>query len=119
MKRAFLGITGVTIDRSLERLNLSVDTGVLVQRVEPRSPAAKAGVRGGDAQATFEGTELALGGDVIVKLDGKPVRSMDTVIDEVNRHKPGESIELELRRDGKPRTVTVKLAERPDRAPAR
>ena len=46
VERAYIGITGVTIDDSLDRLNLAAERGVLVQRVEPGSPAERAGVRG-------------------------------------------------------------------------
>src|SRR2546423_8509675 len=46
-ERAYPGITGVTIDKSLDRLNLASHSGVLVQSVSPPSPAAKAGIRGG------------------------------------------------------------------------
>ena len=54
VQRAYLGITGLTIDQSLSRLNLSTSSGVLVQSVQPRSPAAAAGVKGGDTHANFD-----------------------------------------------------------------
>ena len=47
VQRAYLGITGVTIDKSLDRLNLAADKGVLVQSVSPGSLAVKAGIYGG------------------------------------------------------------------------
>ena len=117
VERAYLGITGATIDESLARLNLATDDGVLVQSVQPGSPAARAGVRGGDAQANLDGSDIALGGDVIKKIDGRAARSMDDVIAVINRKKPGDKVSLELLRDGRAKTVEVKLAQRPGTAP--
>src|SRR2546423_1413667 len=75
VQRAYLGIAGVTIDKSLDRLNLAADKGVLVQSVSPGSPAAKAGIRGGGSQTTLNGSNVELGGDVITKLDGQDAGS--------------------------------------------
>jgi S1-C subfamily serine protease len=117
VKRAYLGITGQTIDRSLERLNLSTTSGVLVQTVQPGSPAAKAGLRGGDASATLDGSELRLGGDVIKKVDGKDIKTMDQVVSIVGSRKPGESVTVEYLRNGQTKTAKVKLAQRPSESP--
>jgi S1-C subfamily serine protease len=117
VKRAYLGITGQTIDRSLDRLNLSTTSGVLVQTVQSGSPAAKAGLRGGDASATLDGSELRLGGDVIKKIDGTNVRTMDQVVSTVGSKKPGETVTIEYLRGGKTKTAQVKLAQRPSESP--
>jgi S1-C subfamily serine protease len=117
VKRAYLGITGQTIDRSLDRLNLSTTSGVLVQTVQPGSPAAKAGLRGGDASATLDGSDLRLGGDIIKKIDGTNVRTMDQVISTVGSRKPGETVTIEYLRGGKTKTAQVKLAQRPSESP--
>jgi S1-C subfamily serine protease len=117
VKRAYLGITGQTIDRSLDRLNLSTTSGVLVQTVQPGSPAAKAGLRGGDASATLDGSELRLGGDVIKKIDGKTIQTMDQVVSIVGSKKPGDTVTVEYLRGGKTRTAQVKLAQRPSESP--
>ena len=69
--RGYLGITGTTIDASLESLNLAAKSGVLVQTVQSGSPAAKAGIKGGETTAQIAGNVIKLGGDVIVKADGK------------------------------------------------
>jgi S1-C subfamily serine protease len=114
--RAYLGIQGTTIDRSLQSLNLRASSGVLVQSVVAAGPAAKAGIRGGDTPAP--GADLALGGDIITKIDGRSVISMDAVVAAVNKHKPKDTIEVTLLRNGETKTVTVKLGKRPATAPA-
>ncbi len=112
--RGYLGITGTTIDASLESLNLAAKSGVLVQTVQSGSPAAKAGIKGGETTAQIAGNVIKLGGDVIVKADGKDVASMDQLVEIINAGKPGDTISLEIKRDGKDKTVDVKLAQRPN-----
>ena len=50
VRGAYLGLTSLTIDGSLSALNLPVKSGALVESVEPRTAAAKAGIRGGIGQ---------------------------------------------------------------------
>jgi S1-C subfamily serine protease len=117
VQRAYLGITGVTIDRSLDRLGLAASTGVLVQSVSPGSPAAKAGLRGGDAQTSLNGSNVQLGGDVITKIDGKGVGSMDDVISAIGDKKPGDAITVTYVRGKGTGTTTVRLTQRPATVP--
>ncbi len=117
VQRAYLGITGVTIDKSLDRLNLASQSGVLVQSVSPGSPAAKAGIRGGDAQTTLNGSSVQLGGDVITKIDGKSVGSMDDVISAIADKKPGDSVSIEYLRNKTSKTTTITLTQRPSTVP--
>jgi S1-C subfamily serine protease len=118
VQRAYLGVTGVTIDASLAKLNLKATRGVLVQEVTPGGPAAKAGIRGGDSQATIDGNDVVLGGDVITRIDGRAVSNMDDVVGALNAKKPGQKVAMGILRDGKPQTVTVDLAQRPNQAPS-
>ena len=109
----YLGIRGSVLTPTLARtLNLSVDHGVLVGQVEANSPAAKAGLRAGTTQATIDGQTLALGGDVITKIDGKTIRTFDDLSGTITTHKPGDTIQLEIVRGGKTMTVSVTLASR-------
>jgi S1-C subfamily serine protease len=118
VSRAYLGITGLTIDKSLDRLNLAANSGVLVQSVQPGSPADKAGIRGGDADATLDGAQITLGGDVIVSIDGRKVVTMDDVAGVVGKSKVGDSVSIGLLRDGKSKSVTAKLGQRPEHVPS-
>jgi putative serine protease PepD len=52
-------------------------------------------------------------GDVVVGADGQDVQNGDDLRSAVNAKKPGDELELEVRRDGNTRTITVELGTRP------
>jgi len=117
VEHAYLGINGGSITPDLAKaLNLPVDEGVLVQEVVPGGPAEDAGLKGGDTSATIDGAEFELGGDIIVEVEGEPIHEMDEVIDLVNEAKPGDKLELTVRRGKGTKTLTVTLGQRPDEA---
>ena len=111
--RGFLGVDALTIDASLSDLNLPVDHGVLVQTVTPKSPAAKAGIAGGNIIATLDGNQIRLGGDIITSVDGKKIRTRDDLANFVSRHKQGEKVKIAVVRGGKEHSLAVTLAARP------
>jgi S1-C subfamily serine protease len=118
VRRAYLGIQGRAIDRSLSALDLPAGAGVLVQSVEAGTPADEAGLRGGDTQVAIDGDVLMVGGDIIQEVAGTPVASMDEIVALLEQREPGDTIELSVLREGAPETVRVKLGERPGIAPA-
>ena len=72
VEHAYIGITGGSVTPALaEALKLPTKKGVLVNEVVKGGPADKAGIKGGETEATIEGAQVRLGGDVITKLDGK------------------------------------------------
>jgi S1-C subfamily serine protease len=122
VRGAYLGLTSLTVDGSLSALNLPVKTGALVQSVEPGTAAAKAGIRGGSVNTTTEDGQVAVGGDIIVKVDGKEVASSEDLANDIGEKKPGEKVTIELWRaagNGKyeQKTVTATLGERPNSVP--
>jgi S1-C subfamily serine protease len=118
VKHAYIGISGGSITPALAKaLKLPVEKGVLVNEVVKDSPADKAGIEGGDTNATIEGVKVTLGGDIITEVDGKQIESMEEVIDAVNGAQPGDKMEMTLLRgDDETKHVTVTLGVRPKSA---
>jgi S1-C subfamily serine protease len=116
--RGYLGIETRTIDRSLDDLDLPVTSGALVQRVTSGGPADEAGIRGGNVSAELDGEPIAIGGDIITAIDGKRMRTSQDVAAAVTRKQAGDRVKVELLRDGKKRTVDVRLDRRPVSASA-
>ncbi len=114
VEHAYLGISGGSITPGLARaLNLPVDEGVLVAEVVKGGPADKAGIEGGNTEATIEGARVTLGGDIVTKLDGKPVSGMDDLVNVINGDKPGDEIDMTVLSGGSEKTVSVTLGNRP------
>jgi S1-C subfamily serine protease len=112
--RAYLGLTSLTIDGSLANLNLPVSSGALVQTVQSGSPAAKAGIKGGDISAQLPQGQIELGGDIITAVDGKPVNGSDDLATQIGAHKPGDAVTLAILRAKKKLSVSVHLGTRPN-----
>ncbi|HEY9633200.1 MAG TPA: HhoA/HhoB/HtrA family serine endopeptidase [Coleofasciculaceae cyanobacterium] len=98
---AYLGIQMVTLTPDLKQninsnpnagLNVDEDQGVLIAKVMPNSPAAKAGLRSGD---------------VIQKINGQSVKDAEGVQKAVENSQVGSSLQLGLRRNQKDVSVTV------------
>jgi S1-C subfamily serine protease len=115
VQHAFLGITGTSITPALaQAVNLPVKEGVLIQEVVKNGPADKAGLKGGTTAATIDGANFSLGGDIMTKINGKKISSMNEVVSIINAAKPGESLEVTVLHGSSTKTVTVTLGERPD-----
>ena len=116
----FLGITTITVDPALASLHLAASYGALIQTVQSGSPAARAGLRAGNLQATLDDgvTQVQQGGDIIVAVDGGKIASASALEDAIIAHHPGQRVTLEIVRGGKHLTVAVKLGTRPDVLPA-
>jgi S1-C subfamily serine protease len=114
--RAFLGIGAAPITRDLGKVfRLPVSHGLLVQSVEPRSGAARAGLEAGTTQIVLAGESYNLGGDIVVEADGTAIASLSTLRDLVAAKRPGAKVRLVVYRNGKKHEVDVKLGRQPER----
>jgi 2-alkenal reductase len=113
---AYIGITTQDVTPGLaKRFGFAVDRGALVAKVEPNTPAAQAGIRGGGRIKAYNGLRITLGGDVIVKIGHTAVTSAQDVSRVVTVLAPGQRVPFTVLRDGTKREVVqVTLAERPD-----
>lgn len=114
-RHPWLGIIGYTITPTLaRRLNLPVEEGVLVARVYRGSPAHKAGIRGATGQITIGNRIILLGGDIITKIDGTPVKGIEALNAYIEDNtRVGQTVELSIIREGKSLKIKAILEEEP------
>ena len=92
----------------------NAERGALVQSVADESPAAHGGLQGGGETLSYQGTFVRRGGDAIVAIDGRPVRTSDDVVRAISQTLlPGQKTRLTVVRRGERRTIDVVLGERP------
>jgi S1-C subfamily serine protease len=112
----YLGISGYDMSPDFANaMGLDNSTrGTLVVTVVDGGPAAQAGIQPGNNPVTIGGTSYNLGGDVIVGVDGHTMNSFYELQVYLTRNtKPGESITLNIIRDGKVMDVALTLGVRP------
>jgi len=98
--RNFLGVEIHPMSGDLrEYFKAPRDTGLLVNRVVEDSPAEKAGLKAGDVIISVAGSEIERVGDIARALE---------------EHKPGDTVDVKVLRDGSERTVRVELEEHPE-----
>jgi 2-alkenal reductase len=115
VRYAYVGITTEDLTPALANaLGYTVKHGALVEAVHARSPGAAAGLRGSSRPADVLGyTGLKTGGDVIVAIDGKPVRNADDVVRIVSYElRPGQVATFTVVRGTQRKTVAVTLGDR-------
>jgi len=112
----WLGISGRDIDPDLAKiLNLKDAKGFLIVTVVDNSPSSKAGLHGATETKEIDGTSYALGGDIILKVDGLEVRKIDDILIHLQREKTvGDEMILEILRDGRISEFTLLLEQRPN-----
>jgi Do/DeqQ family serine protease len=107
VSRAYLGIQMLTLDPIVKKelnespnseVKVTEESGVLVTRVVPSSPAASAGIRTGD---------------VIVKINGENVAAADTIQQFVEGKAVGDKLQIELKRNGQNVNVSVEAGQFP------
>lgn len=96
--RGFLGVQLTDLTPELRKhFGVGEENGVLVGHVEEGSPADKAGVEVGD---------------ILVRVDEQPIEGSWDVSRAVRPKKDGETVSLEIVRDGRAQQLTATLAER-------
>ena len=78
--------------------SLADDGAAKLQSVVPNSPATRGGLRTGD---------------VVIEVEGKRIETGDQLREAIDAHKPGDELELKVRRGSQERDVTVELGTRP------
>jgi len=86
--------------------------GVRVEEAEREGGGARVVEVLADSPAEEAGIEE---GDVIVRFGGEPIRGPIALTRRIRSARPGETVELEIVRDGESKTLRVELGERPRR----
>lgn len=98
----YIGVLGQTVTESVAtRYDLPVSRGAYVTRLVPGGPADKAGMKTGD---------------IIVSIDGQPVKSMDDVVSEVRKSSVGGKLSVTYYSGSDKKTTQVTLEEKPANA---
>ncbi len=111
--RTWLGISGQNIESELLGSVKLPEEGVLVADVYRASPAEKAGLRGSTGNVRIGNLVIASGGDLIVTLNGERIRTMDDLSRVMDGLPPGQFITLGIFRQGRLRSLRVRLEEMP------
>ena len=109
IRRPKLGIAPRDVESLGNQVRLPVSTGVLIVSVLPGGAAANAGLRG--VVQTEEG-DLELG-DIIVAIDTEKVDNNDDLFKILDKHKVGDTVTVEIIRQGRHSKVPVTLTEAP------
>ena len=97
VRRGAIGVTFLDQNNPALLRSFGASHGVVINSVEPGSPAARAGLKMGD---------------VIQTIDGHPIRSGDELVQIVSERKIGSKLKVELLRNGKPMSATVGVGDR-------
>src|SRR5882724_652702 len=111
VQRPKLGINPRDVESLSGQARLPVSYGVLIWAVQPGGAAANAGLRG---LVQTENGDVELG-DIIIAIDGEKVSNNDELLKILDKHQVGETVSVEVMRNGRAMTVSVKLMEAPQR----
>lgn len=114
IKEAWLGFSGSDVTPAIaQQIGLEPQRGFLVFIVERGSPAADAGMKGGNRIAVIEGENVTLGGDVIIAVDGTPINGGDDIINLLTPKNIGDTIKLTVVRGNATRDLYLVIGEKP------
>lgn len=110
VRRPKLGISTRDISSLRNQIDLPVEDGVLIYQVARGGGAAQAGLRG--VQQTEMGdVEL---GDIIVGVNNDKVGNSDDLFRVLDKHQIGDTVQVQIWRDGRRMSVPVRLTESPE-----
>ena len=112
--RPWLGFHGQFIDRALQEIvRVPLKVGLLIEVIEPGSPAEQANLQGGALEMNIAGHDFLIGGDIITSLNGTRLRSIDKVAEALRTIEVGTTLKMMVFREGKSFEVKYTLPERP------
>jgi len=117
VRRPSLGIVSLPIGPELaQEIGLPADYGVLIIRVVPGGAAERAGLHGGTERAYLGASQIMLGGDLIVAIDGDAIGDQQDLSNAMNEHRAGDTVTVTIYRSRRKMNVPVVLGEQRERA---
>jgi len=112
---AYVGVSAEDLTPTIaRRFDYAVERGAVVACVVPKSPGAKAGLRGGAEKRQLNGFEFRYGGDVVVQIGNRKVEDADDLVRVVSEALfPNQVVDFTVVRGGKRVVLPVRLGERP------
>jgi S1-C subfamily serine protease len=112
IERPWLGVTITDVTKQIkDAWNLGVDKGVLIIDIVKDGPADKAGLR---ETISRPGRKDFVLGDIIVGIGGFEISNNSDLLNILMKYKPGDTIEVEVYREGEFLTFSVTLGTRPE-----
>ncbi len=112
VRRPALGVLTIPISPELaDQMGLAADYGLLIVSIVPGGAADRAGLRGGNEPAYLGNTRIALGGDLIVAIDGQKVTDQQELQDVMNNRRAGDKVRVTFYRGKRKMDVDVVLGE--------
>ncbi|UCD46040.1 MAG: trypsin-like peptidase domain-containing protein [Candidatus Bathyarchaeota archaeon] len=114
-RHPYIGIVMKPVSlKVMEAMYLNSTDGVLIVEVFDDSPAKAAGLRGGSESIRYILESTKIGGDVILRIDDEPIYDMEDLGSFIDEHRsPGDQVSIQILRNGRKKTVSLVLGERP------
>jgi S1-C subfamily serine protease len=111
----YIGILGLSLSPDLSKqIGLNETKGFLITSITKGSPADKSGLRAGSTTTTYNGRDVDVGGDIILKIDNREVSKIDDILSYLEMQKQvGDKVHLTVLRDNGVREMDLILGERP------
>ncbi|HEY8186848.1 MAG TPA: trypsin-like peptidase domain-containing protein [Pyrinomonadaceae bacterium] len=107
--RPKLGIGTRDVEPYKNQLDLPISDGVIILQVAPGEAAANAGLRG---VTQTENGDFELG-DIIIGIDNEKVSNNDDLYRILDKHQVGDTVQIQIFRDGRRTSVPVRLTAPP------
>jgi len=112
VRRAFVGIEAQELTPGFaEALGLPVEQGLLIEAVDPGSPAESAGLHGGNRMVIVGMMKILIGGDVLTGINGQKIGSQLDMAVALDRTQPGDTVTLDIYRGQEHLSVRLTLGE--------
>jgi S1-C subfamily serine protease len=114
----YIGIIGLSLTPELSKqIGLNQTKGFLITSITKGGPADKAGLRAGSTTTTFNGRDVEVGGDIILKIDNRQVLKIDDILAYLESLKHvGDKVHFTILRDNAIKGLDLILGDRPSPA---